>query len=255
MRRDEWNKNDFFREQSGSAKPFFEVNIGGYSIGGPVIIPKRHRQPHEPEEGLLLPVAGVHRRHPADGRLPHEHADRRSSARATSRRRYIGKATLNADGSISGRANSLQPIIDPADAAAVPRQRDPAEPDQPDRSEHHQPAEPAEQRSRPDERTRTTTRTTRRDTTPLHTRTNFVVARRHRAGARTPGSASRALFDRDDSITYNVVQPGEASSNNVFPGDLVTGTMTKVISPTMVNEVTVGLQPQPLRLPRSARAR
>ena len=40
MRRDEWNKNDFFREQSGSAKPFFEVNIGGYSIGGPVVIPK-----------------------------------------------------------------------------------------------------------------------------------------------------------------------------------------------------------------------
>ena len=40
IRRDEWNKNDFFREQSGDAKPFFEVNIGGYSIGGPVIIPK-----------------------------------------------------------------------------------------------------------------------------------------------------------------------------------------------------------------------
>ena len=40
LRRDEWNKNDFFRKQSGRPKPFFEVNIGGYSIGGPIIIPK-----------------------------------------------------------------------------------------------------------------------------------------------------------------------------------------------------------------------
>ena len=40
LRRDEWNKNDFFRKQSNSPKPFFEVNIGGYSIGGPIIIPK-----------------------------------------------------------------------------------------------------------------------------------------------------------------------------------------------------------------------
>jgi hypothetical protein len=40
LRRDEWNKNDFFRIQSKSEKPFFEVNIGGYSIGGPVVIPK-----------------------------------------------------------------------------------------------------------------------------------------------------------------------------------------------------------------------
>src|SRR4030095_14167985 len=39
-RRDEGNKNDFFRIKQGNAKPFFEVNISGYSIGGPVIIPK-----------------------------------------------------------------------------------------------------------------------------------------------------------------------------------------------------------------------
>ena len=38
-RRDEWNKNDYLREQAGTAKPFFAVNIGGYSIGGPVVIP------------------------------------------------------------------------------------------------------------------------------------------------------------------------------------------------------------------------
>src|SRR5262245_6113167 len=39
-RRDWMNKNDFFRIKQGNAKPFFAVNISGYSIGGPVVIPK-----------------------------------------------------------------------------------------------------------------------------------------------------------------------------------------------------------------------
>ena len=39
-RRDEWNANDYLRKKQGAAKPFFEVNISGYSIGGPVVIPK-----------------------------------------------------------------------------------------------------------------------------------------------------------------------------------------------------------------------
>ena len=38
-RRDWMNKNDFFRIKQGNAKPFFAVNIGGFSIGGPVVIP------------------------------------------------------------------------------------------------------------------------------------------------------------------------------------------------------------------------
>src|SRR5688572_23904583 len=38
-RRDAWNKNDYLREQAGTAKPYFAVNIGGYSIGGPVVVP------------------------------------------------------------------------------------------------------------------------------------------------------------------------------------------------------------------------
>src|SRR5688572_27223977 len=38
-RRDEWNANDYFRKKQGAEKPFFEVDISGYSIGGPVVIP------------------------------------------------------------------------------------------------------------------------------------------------------------------------------------------------------------------------
>ena len=51
----------------------------------------------------------------------------------------------------------------------------------------------------------------------------------------------RALFDRDDSTTPNRVAPGIGSVNNVFPGNLVTGTYTQVLSNSMVHEMTVGL--------------
>src|SRR4030095_704485 len=39
-RRGAWNANGFLRAQSGTPKPVFEVNIFGYSVGGPVVIPK-----------------------------------------------------------------------------------------------------------------------------------------------------------------------------------------------------------------------
>ena len=39
-RRDDWNAIGYFDKKEKRAKPFFEVNIAGYSFGGPVIIPK-----------------------------------------------------------------------------------------------------------------------------------------------------------------------------------------------------------------------
>ena len=39
FRDDSMNKNDYFRIQQNAAKPFFQVKIGGYSVGGPIIIP------------------------------------------------------------------------------------------------------------------------------------------------------------------------------------------------------------------------
>jgi len=39
-RRDAWNANDYVRIRQGQPKPLYRVNIGGYSVGGPVIIPR-----------------------------------------------------------------------------------------------------------------------------------------------------------------------------------------------------------------------
>jgi hypothetical protein len=38
-RRDRFNSNDYFREASNLPKPLYRINISGYSVGGPVVIP------------------------------------------------------------------------------------------------------------------------------------------------------------------------------------------------------------------------
>ena len=81
LRRDEWNKNDFFREQAGDAKPFFEVNIGGYSIGGPIIIPKVVDSRTSEKKFYFFASQEFTRRHPADGRHAVEPADRARAQR------------------------------------------------------------------------------------------------------------------------------------------------------------------------------
>ena len=39
-RRDRFNENDFFRIVNETPKPLYEINIAGFSFGGPVVIPK-----------------------------------------------------------------------------------------------------------------------------------------------------------------------------------------------------------------------
>jgi hypothetical protein len=39
-RRTQWTANEYFRIKQGQAKPLYHVNIPGYSIGGPILIPK-----------------------------------------------------------------------------------------------------------------------------------------------------------------------------------------------------------------------
>src|SRR6185503_19707936 len=38
-RRDKFNENDYFRKATNQAKPLYRVNISGYGVGGPVVIP------------------------------------------------------------------------------------------------------------------------------------------------------------------------------------------------------------------------
>src|SRR4029453_4611290 len=79
-----------------------------------------------------------------------------------------------------------------------------------------------------------------RDVTPLHVRKNTVI----RIDTQLSDSqrfSIRTLFDRDDSTTFNRVAPGIGSVNNMFPGNLLTGTYTSVMSNTLVNEAIAGI--------------
>jgi len=39
-KRDDWVANDYVRKRQGNPKPLYAVNIAGFSVGGPVVIPK-----------------------------------------------------------------------------------------------------------------------------------------------------------------------------------------------------------------------
>jgi hypothetical protein len=77
------------------------------------------------------------------------------------------------------------------------------------------------------------------------------VARRRRVVRERPVHSGKALFDRDDSITYNrAVAPGPTNANNNFHnGDLLTGALSQVLEPTDSQRVTFGFLAQPLGLP------
>src|SRR5262249_24897780 len=77
------------------------------------------------------------------------------------------------------------------------------------------------------------------DSPQEHLRTN-AVSRTDVVLSQKSRFSVRALFDRDDSTTYNRVIPGVGSVDNPFPGNLVTGSFTHVLRPTIINEMTVG---------------
>jgi hypothetical protein len=236
MRRDEWNKNDFFRVQSGQAKPFFEVNIGGYSVGGPVVIPKLiDSRTSDKKIYFFFSQEFTEDIRPTD-------VFRTNMPTALERtgdfsQTFFGKATLQADGTVTGdrRLNVINDPLtgQPFDGNVIPQHRiNPL-----GQNIINLLNLPNELRDRTPNAYNNSNDAT--DTTPLHTRTN-LVSRGDIVWSQNTRFSMRALFDRDNSITYNVVQPRESSSNNVFPGDLVTGSMTKVISPSLVNELVLG---------------
>ena len=110
-RRDKFNENDYFRKAAGQAKPLYRVNISGYGVGGPVVIPGLiDSRKGRLEEDVFLRLAGIHRRRAAEPRLAGEHADGRGI-----QRRLLGDAHHERDDSADHRS---------ADRRTVPGQPD-----------------------------------------------------------------------------------------------------------------------------------
>jgi Carboxypeptidase regulatory-like domain len=233
-RRDEWNKNDYFRIKQGTAKPQFNVNISGYSIGGPVVIPKvLDSRSSQKKVFFFLSqeyTDDVRPTTPTRTNLPTE-LERSGDFSQTVR-------TSN-DAAING---TPQVLINPFGADA---------PDFFIRPNVINPKYfnamgqkmlylmPLPNGIRNQQVGQEYTSNDARDVTPIHKRTNFVM-RLDTVLNSSMRFSVRTLFDRDDSSTPNRVAPGIGWVNNMFPGDLVTGTFTQVLSNRMVNEVTGG---------------
>ena len=234
-RRDEWNKNDYLREQAGTAKPFFAVNIGGYSVGGPVVVP------------------GVIDSRRSEKRMyffaSQEYTDDLRPANVT-RTNLPTDLERRGDFSQTRVTNgTIQPIIDPLTGRQFPGNVIPTA-NTPGCGVQFscistlgrqmlnllpQPNEVINQQAG-----QQFTSNDARDVTPLHVRKNTVVRIDTQLGPSQRFSI-RGLFDRDDSTSFNRVAPGVGSVNNFFPGNLVTGTYTAVLRSTLVNEAVVGV--------------
>jgi Carboxypeptidase regulatory-like domain len=223
-RRDEWNANDYFRKKQGAEKPFFEVDISGYSIGGPVVIP-----------GLMDSRAGKKK---LFFFFSQEFVD---DVRPTAvlRTNLPTEAERRGDFSQTRLTNgTIQPIIDPLTGQAFPGNIVPQDRIHP-MGQQMLNLLPLPNGVINQAAGQQWTSNDAQDTTPIHKRRNFIM-RIDTVLSDSQRFSVRSILDRDDSITFNRVAPGVGSHNNMFPGDFVSGSHSKVLSSSVVNEMSVG---------------
>jgi Carboxypeptidase regulatory-like domain len=223
-RRDEWNANEYFRKKQGAPKPFFEVNVSGYSIGGPVVIPKLIDSRSSEKKVYFF--------------LSQEFVD---DVRPTSvvRTNLPTAAERRGDFSDSRIPNgTVQPIIDPRTGQQFPGNIIPQDRISP-MGQRMLNLLPMPNGILNQQAGQQWTSNDAQDVQPIHKRTNFVT-RIDAVLSASQRVSMRAMFDRDDHTRYNRVAPGIGSVNNMFPGDLITATHTKVLSSSMVHEMTAG---------------
>ena len=233
-RRDEWNKNDYLRIKQGTAKPQFEVNIGGYSIGGPVVIPRVMDSRRSQKKVYFFAsqefTDDIRPTTPTRTNLPTalERAGDFSQTRRTSNDPAINgtlQVLTNPFGSAAPDFFIAPNVINPKYFHPMGQRMLNLMP-QPNGILNQQAGQEW-------------TSNDARDVTPIHKRTNFVT-RVDTVLSPAMRFSIKALFDRDDSSTPNRVAPGIGWVNNMFPGDLVTGAFTQVLKSNMVNEITAG---------------
>jgi hypothetical protein len=236
-RRDQWNAIDYFRAKNGQPKSLYHVNIPGYSIGGPVIIPKVL------DKGKLFFF------------LSQEFTDdlRESTLSRTNYPTELERAgdfsqtyTGNANGPGQG---TLQSIINPdTPGVAFPGNKIPLScagiagckygvqnalgqkllgllpmPNgyfDPGNNQYN-------------------AFNYLSDTLPYHNRTNTTV-RLDAVVSESIRGSFRFINDNENNDQNNRYAPGIGKSNNAVPGMSWTATMTSVLRPTLVNETTFG---------------
>ncbi len=245
-RRDWMNKNDYFRIKQGAEKPFFSVDLYGYSIGGPVVIPKLMDSRTGNKKLYFFASQEFTKdiRPTAISRynLPTQ-LERTGNFSQTYTCSNPCSATRNADGSIASMGNAkLISLSNPyptqwPDFFLAPNVINPKYFSAMGQSMLNLLPMPNGKYNQAYGQAFSSNDA--QDATPDHRRKD-IVTRVDTVLSQNTRFSIRGLFDRDDNTSPNAIMPGVGTSDNVFPGNLITGTITQVLKPTVVNEITMG---------------
>jgi hypothetical protein len=236
-RRDRFNSNDYFRKTANLPKPLYRINISGYGIGGPIVIP-----------GLVDSRSGKGGNRKFYFFGSQEYTD---DARPTTTSRANMPTALEYNGDFSQTRvtnGSIQPIIDPLTGLQFPGNRIPAAGTPGcgvqfscinslgQKMLHLLP----EANGILDPRVgQAWTSNSAYDLTPVHGRTNHVLRLDGVLSDKTRFNV-KVVKDRDDDWSWNRITPGTGFVNQNTPGLLMSGTVTKILKPTIVNETNFG---------------
>jgi hypothetical protein len=223
-RRDRWNENDYLRKVQGQPKPLYRVNISGYSIGGPVMIPKLFDTRTSSKKVYFF--------------ASQEYTD---DARPSNAVRVNLPTELERRGDFSQTRQTngaILPIIDPLTGRqfpnnVIPQDRINSVGQQllgllPLPNGYVNPVAGQQFSAN-----------FAFDQTPLHSRTNSVV----RLDGVLPWNmrwSTKFVKDREDNWTNSAIAAGVGLFNNFVPGVVWSGTLTQVLSSRMVNEINIG---------------
>jgi hypothetical protein len=225
-RRTEWTANQYFRKKQNLPKPLYHVNIPGYSVGGPILIPKvvpRGKAFFFVSQEFtddLRPSTPVRVNYPTA-------LERQGDFSQT----YFGTANGPGQG-------TLQVIIDPLTGQPFPGNKIPA-----DRinalGQRMLNLLPAPNNIFNPQPGQYNAGNSSYETLPLHSRTSTTVRLDVVHNSNVRGSY-RFINDREDNISNNVFAPGIGVANNAVPGFISTGGVTMVFGDSLVNEMSGG---------------
>lgn len=225
-RRREWNANEYFRKKQGLPRPLYHVNIPGYSIGGPIWIPKLLDKDH-----LFFFASQEFTDDLRESQIERVNYPTALERRGDFSQTYVGNANGPGEGTVV-------PIIDPLTGQPFPGNKIPQDRINPISQAMlnllpmpngiHDPATNQYNASN-----------SLYETLPRHSRTNNTLRFDVVLSQNVRGSY-RFIKDREDNVLNNRFAPGIGTANNGVPGYISTGSVTAVLGPTLVNETTVG---------------
>jgi hypothetical protein len=238
-KRDAWVANDYYRERQGQPKPLYRVNIAGFSVGGPVVIP-----------GVI------------DSRSSQKKVFFFGSQEFTQDARPTLTATANYPTDLERQGNfsqtylttagasygTLQPIIDYRTGKPFPGNIIP-QAGTPGCGVQFSCINPIGQQMLnmllkpngyvpPGANQQYNANFVNNDT-PEHNRIDYV----YRADVALSNKwrfNGKVLADQENNIAVSAFGPGVGKANNTVPAWQTSGTLTTVINPTLVNELNGG---------------